>query len=650
MVSNRPSRPIPPPKARQKAPPDVAFLVLFSYLCTINQPNNPLMKHLLTLLALTLSLPMAARLPRMARAVPLDSIILSDPFILADSATRTYYMTGTGGQLWKSRDLRMWTGPFTVTDIDPASWMGPHPQIWAAEIHPYKGKYYYFATFTNTAVKIDTVRGNVIDRRASQVLVSDRPDGPYRLFGDSTFLPPGRPTLDGTFWVDRDGKPYMVYCGEWLQNWNGTIEKIALKPDLSGTVGESRVLFRAFDSPWSREVDELGRHPNKVTDGPWLFRTGTGRLGMLWTSWVYGDYTMGVAYSESGTLDGPWTQEAWPLTPPNYGHGMLFRDFDGRLLLSLHSHRDTPHGYVRRPALFLCDLSGDRLRILGPLRDDSAAYAVDTTVRSYPGYKLVFHDEFDRDGRPDACWSYEQGFVRNEELQWYQPGNATVSDGRLVIEGRRERVRNPHYRKHSADWRLNRRHASYTSSCLTTQDSFRFRYGRVEVRARIPATQGSWPAIWLLGNREPWPKNGEIDMMEYYIKDGEPSILANACWSDGRPHSPTWNSAVVPFRFFETRDARWKDKYHVWRMDWDERLIRLYLDDELLNEIDLSQTRNAGESRVGNPFSNDIPGFGDYLLLNLAIGGNGGEPDPQAFPMRYEVDYVRVYQKTENEK
>ena len=121
--------------------------------------------------------------------------------------------------------------------------------IWAAELHPYKGKYYYFATFTNQAVKIDTVQGNVIERRASHVLVSDNPDGPYVPMKDSTYLPADKPTLDGTFWVDKDGKPYMVYCYEWLQALDGTIEKIELKPDLSGTIGEGKLLFRASESP-----------------------------------------------------------------------------------------------------------------------------------------------------------------------------------------------------------------------------------------------------------------------------------------------------------------------------------------------------------------------------------------------------------------
>lgn len=303
--------------------------------------------------------------PTFRTSVPRDSIRLSDPCVLADEATRTYYMTGTGGLLWKSKDLALWDGPYIVAETDPASWMGPHPQIWAAELHKYNGKYYYFATFTNDSVIVAHYKGLAIPRRASHVLVADRPDGPYRPMGDKTYLPEDVATLDGTFWVDKDGKPYMVYCGEWIQNWNGTIEKIELKPDLSGSVGKGKVLFRASDSPWSREVIDGKEGPNRVTDGPWLFTTGTGRLGMLWTSWIGNVYTQGVAYSESGTLDGPWTQELDPITPPNHGHGMLFKDFYDRWLMSVHSHADINGEYIRIPQLFEVDLSGDKLVVKG---------------------------------------------------------------------------------------------------------------------------------------------------------------------------------------------------------------------------------------------------------------------------------------------
>ncbi|MDO4994600.1 MAG: glycoside hydrolase family 43 protein [Bacteroidales bacterium] len=299
--------------------------------------------------------------------VPLDSITMSDPFVLADEATQTYYMTGTGGMLWKSKDLARWSGPYRVAEVDSASWMGPRPMIWAAELHKYQGKYYYFATFTNHAVKIDTVMGNVIERRACHVLVSDNAEGPYRPIrgGDATYLPADRPTLDASLWIEPDGTPYLIYCHEWLQNRNGTVECIPLKPDFSGTTGKATILFRASDSPWSREETKDGSvRPNMVTDGPWLFRTMKGRLGMLWTSWIGKVYTQGVAYSESGSIFGPWIQEKNPITPPNFGHGMMFRTFDGRLLLSIHSHNINHRGqYVRRPCFFTLDDKGDKLKV-----------------------------------------------------------------------------------------------------------------------------------------------------------------------------------------------------------------------------------------------------------------------------------------------
>ena len=143
------------------------------------------------------------------------------------------------------------------------------------------------------------------------------------------------------------------------------MEAIPLKPDFSGTYPEGRkLLFRAFDSPWSKEKYEDGTiGPNKVTDGPYAFQTKTGKLGMIWTSWVYNDYTQGVAYSTSGKLEGPWVQEKDPITPPNFGHGMIFTTFDGKRILCCHSHR--PADFMRIPAYFLVDDSGDKLKVLG---------------------------------------------------------------------------------------------------------------------------------------------------------------------------------------------------------------------------------------------------------------------------------------------
>ena len=110
-------------------------------------------------------------------------------------------------------------------------------------------------------------------------------------------------------------------------------------------------------------------------------------------------------------------------------------------------------------------------------------------------YELVWADEFNETGRPDAAnWTYETGFVRNEELQWYQQENARCEDGMLIIEARRERVPNPDYRAGSRSWRRSRSHAEYTSACLTTKGLHQWKYGRFVMRGRIDTRPGIWPA------------------------------------------------------------------------------------------------------------------------------------------------------------
>ena len=254
--------------------------------------------------------------------------------------------------------------------------------------------------------------------------------------------------------------------------------------------------------------------------------------------------------------------------------------------------------------------------------------------------ELIWHEEFDGNGPVDeSVWNFEQGFVRNEEHQWYQKENAYRKDGLLVIEGRLDSIPNPRYREGSRNWKTNRQYARYSAASINTRGKFSFQFGRMEVRARIPAVMGSWPAIWTLGNEMPWPSGGECDVMEYYHVDGVPHILANAACGDDRPNHAVWNSKRIPYSHFLEKDPYWNEKFHIWVMDWDKDFIRIYLDDELLNEIDLSKMVNGSIGQHKNPFHQP-----HYILLNLAIGGiNGGRPQPDAFPMRYEVDYVRVW-------
>lgn len=269
------------------------------------------------------------------------------------------------------------------------------------------------------------------------------------------------------------------------------------------------------------------------------------------------------------------------------------------------------------------------------------------------GMQLVWHDEFNGTGAPDPDkWGLEEGFQRNQELQWYKKeGNAEMDgNGNMVFTAKRERVENPNYEAGSSDWKKNRQYAEYTSASMNSSGKFTFKYGRLLVRAKIPTDMGAWPAIWTCGNWWEWPLNGEIDLLEYYLVDGKPSIHANFCWGSDTRWSGKWQSYNRPLEEFTANDPQWTDKYHIWRMDWDEDYLRLYLDDELMNEIALSQTMNGSggdsnlEGAYQNPFSNNFEGFGAYVWLNLAVGSNGGDPSDSEFPMKYYVDYVRVYQ------
>jgi len=267
--------------------------------------------------------------------------------------------------------------------------------------------------------------------------------------------------------------------------------------------------------------------------------------------------------------------------------------------------------------------------------------AFSAMAQEQDGYHLVWADEFSTDGAPSPDnWGYEEGFVRNKELQWYQPQNAVCRDGVLVLTARREQRANPTYDATSNHWGKSRLTIDLTSGSVTTKGKREFLYGRFEVRARIPATRGSWPAIWFHGLGLPWPECGEIDLMEFYEYGGVRSILANACWGGKKPGHSAWNTQTRPFTHFTAKDSLWATQFHVWRMDWDEKYIRLYLDDELLNETDLSKTVNGGKADGINPFHRPM-----YIILNLAMGSSGGKIDEAAMPMRYEIDYVRVYQK-----
>jgi beta-glucanase (GH16 family) len=257
------------------------------------------------------------------------------------------------------------------------------------------------------------------------------------------------------------------------------------------------------------------------------------------------------------------------------------------------------------------------------------------TLYKKDGYKLVWADEFNENGKPNATsWRYEQGFVRNQEQQWYQSENAWCENGMLIIEGREETKPNPRYNKEAKDWKKSREHITHTSASINTRGLHSWQYGRFIMRGKIDVSSGLWPAWWTLGVAGEWPSNGEIDIMEYYAG----KMLANIAIGTAKKYSAEWFSMTKTIPAFGGK--QWASQFHIWRMDWTEKNIELFVDDELLISVPMDRLVNKDGSNT-HPFKQP-----HYMLLNLAMGGmNGGELRDTKFPNRFEVDYVRVYQR-----
>lgn len=261
----------------------------------------------------------------------------------------------------------------------------------------------------------------------------------------------------------------------------------------------------------------------------------------------------------------------------------------------------------------------------------SSLYA--QSVVSKP-YRLIWADEFNQNGSPDTSkWRFEQGFIRNNEAQWYQAENAVCRDGYLVITGRKEQKPNPNYIAGSNNWKTNQPAIQYTSASVVMKKAHAFQYGKVEVCAKIDAQTGLWPAIWTLGVSGEWPSNGEVDIMEYY----DDKILANYAVAAVKPFTAIWDTATV--KVDALGGKAWADQFHIWTLEWDEQQMQIFVDNRLLNTIDLNTTINKSDGR--NPFRQP-----HYLLLNLALGGNrGGSLEKTKLPSEYLIDYVRIYQR-----
>ena len=270
-----------------------------------------------------------------ARIVSVDTMDLRNPFISLDWDNLTYYMTGDGGYIWKSKNLREWQGPYNALMLDEKQWMGTSPQITAPEIHRFNKKYYYVATFTRDDVAIDTVGTTLIPRRSCQLLQSDNIYGPYKAIETQAkpLLSAEEASRGATFTYDAYGVGYIIYSHDWVQNRVGTTQIIRLSDDCTKQVGDPYIMFDADKKGWNKS----NISPSPIMDGPFIFDTEEGSLGIMFATEIDGEGALRVAYSKEGCgLNGPWTVEKEPLLTGGYGQATIFKDFDGTLVLVLH--------------------------------------------------------------------------------------------------------------------------------------------------------------------------------------------------------------------------------------------------------------------------------------------------------------------------
>ncbi len=290
-----------------------------------------------------------------------NEIQIRDPFILALPDTGEYYLYGTtdkncwsdtasGFDCYRSTDLENWDGPYTAFAPDAQFWADRN--FWAPEVYAYNGGFYMFASFKSQ----DKCRG-------TQILHSDSPKGPFVPISPEPITPRNMECLDGTLYIDSDSNPWMVFCHEWTQVIDGEMMAVRLSRDLKNTIGEPITLFRASQAPWTvGSVHNMNGKEERVyvTDGPFMYKTAGGQLLMIWSSGSEKGYAVGIARSVSGRLDGEWEHDSSLLFDSNGGHGMIFKGFDGKLYITLHSPNKTPN---ERPCFIELEEINNSLKI-----------------------------------------------------------------------------------------------------------------------------------------------------------------------------------------------------------------------------------------------------------------------------------------------
>jgi beta-glucanase (GH16 family) len=577
------------------------------------------LKRIFSLLTLLLgSLAHGAATPFEPTA-PTGQTLIHDPSTIIQDGGR-YYIFGTkpGINARSSTDLLNWVAEPNVFKTPPA-WTkkiapGFDGYFWAPDIIKVNGKfllYYSVSAWGKQTSAIGLVTSPTLDATATNHVWTDCGEVIHSTNGYAFN------TIDPSVMQDRDGKLWLAFGSYWQG-----LYLTELNPQTGKRVSTNSPLYQLA---WNHSIEAacLTRH---------------GKFYYLFVNWgqcckgTNSTYEVRVGRAENVT--GPYLDR----------DGKDLKDGGGSPFLQSHGRFFGP-GHIgilggdgdAQPTRFSfhyydADTAGKSRFALGTL-DWSDGWPVAVTEAANETWKLVWADEFNTNGAPDpANWNYEHGFERNHEAQWYQPENAICTNGLLVITARRETKPNPHYVADSNDWRKERANIHYTSASLTTRHLREFKYGKFEMRARIDTRSGSWPAFWTLGaerGHTHWPAGGEVDIMEFYTG----TVLANFGYQ--LDHQIKWLAAKKPIADFN--DPAWTEKFHTWTMLWDEQKMDLLLDGQLLNHLDLA---DADHADGGNPFHRSV-----YLLLNQAIGGDsGGDPTPTTFPVKFEVDWVRVYQ------
>ena len=251
-------------------------------------------------------------------------------------------------------------------------------------------------------------------------------------------------------------------------------------------------------------------------------------------------------------------------------------------------------------------------------------------------WKLVWKEEFNYSGLPNAKkWSYEVGHIRNNEKQYYtnaRKENAWVSNGVLAITGKKESFPNEFFKKGSGDWKTQDSTAQYTSASINTLGKVGWKYGRIEIKAKLPHGRGIWPAIWMMGTNRlevGWPKCGEIDIMEFV--GNQPKDIY------GTMHFPDPNAEGNKSNGNKITSENLKNDFHLYAIEWNEKTIDVYFDNNKYHSFSIDSAGVGEDIPFRKPF---------YLLLNLAMGANWPGPiDDSILPQQFLVDYVRVYEK-----